>query len=130
MSTKQRPLSPHLQVYKPQVTTAFSIFHRATGVALSIGLIVFTWWIVALSIGGDTYVDFLIFANSVLGKIMLVGWTWAACWHLCTGIRHLFLDMGYGFEIPTVYKTATAILIVSSVLTVAIVCTAFLGVSL
>lgn len=130
MNNKPRPLSPHLQVYSPQMTSMLSLFHRATGVALSLGLIVFVWWLVSLSIGGDAYICFTTFANSIIGKIMLAGWAWALCYHLCTGVRHLFWDMGYGFELPTVYKSAWTIIIVSTVLAVIVIGAALSGVKL
>ena len=87
-----RPLSPHLQIYRPQLTTALSILHRISGVALSVGLLMLTWFLLALAGGPETYVAFASFAGSLLGKIMILGWTAALCYHACSGVRHLFFE--------------------------------------
>ncbi len=114
---KKRPLSPHLQVYKPQMTSMLSILHRATGSALAVGFAVFIWFLAALAAGGEHYDCFMWMFGTIAGKIALFGWSWAICYHACTGFRHLIWDMGYGFEISQFYKGAYAVLIVSTILT-------------
>jgi len=119
MSTpKPRPLSPHLQVYKPQITSVLSIFHRATGVGLCAALPVLVWWLVALSRGATDYALFMECITSPIGKIFLMGWSWALSYHLCTGIRHLIWDTGHGLEIKQVYTSGKIALGASSLLTI------------
>lgn len=115
--TKERPLSPHLQIYKWQITMAMSIMHRATGVALTIGLFVIMWWLLALASGPEAYQRFLDCMTSPLGLLVLFGFSFALFYHLCTGIRHLFLDSGAFFPIPDIYKSGYATLAAAIVLT-------------
>ena len=117
---KERPISPHLQVYKPQITSVLSIFHRITGVALTFGLILLVAWIFTLSLGEDYFEYFVMFIKSWFGLLILFGFTFALNYHLCNGIRHLFWDAGYGYEIETVHKSGLAVLVVSFVLTILI----------
>ena len=114
---KERPISPHLQVYKPQITSVLSIFHRITGVALTFGLILLVAWIFTLSLGEEYFEYFSLFIKSWFGLLILVGFTFALNYHFCNGIRHLFWDAGYGDEIETVHKSGLAVLIVSFSLT-------------
>jgi len=117
---KERPISPHLQVYKPQITSVLSIFHRITGVALTFGLILLVAWIFTLSLGEEYFKYFVMFIKSWFGLLILFGFTFALNYHLCNGIRHLFWDAGYGYEIETVHKSGLAVLVVSFVLTILI----------
>ena len=117
---KERPISPHLQVYKPQITSVLSIFHRITGVALTFGLILSVAWIFTLSLGEEYFEYFSLFIKSWFGLLILFGFTFALNYHLCNGIRHLFWDAGYGYEIETVHKSGLAVLVVSFVLTILI----------
>ena len=110
---KERPISPHLQVYKPQITSVLSIFHRITGVALTFGLILLVAWIFTLSLGEEYFEYFSLFIKSWFGLLILFGFTLALNYHFCNGIRHLFWDVGYGYEIETVHKSGLAVLIVS-----------------
>lgn len=112
-----RPLSPHLQVYKPQITSVLSILHRATGVGLCAALPLLVLWLVALSNGAADYASFTQCIASPVGKIFLMGWSWALCYHLCMGIRHLFWDAGCGFELKQVYLSGKIALGVSTLLT-------------
>lgn len=97
-TTRQRPLSPHLQIYRWQYTMALSILHRATGVALSIGLLLFTYWLVALASGREAYADARdVFAHP-LTKAALIGFSFAFFFHLLNGVRHLTWDTGHGLE--------------------------------
>ncbi len=89
-----RPLSPHLQVWKWTPTMALSIFHRATGVALTIGLALVTWGVVSAAMGAEAYAQFLACMSSAIGQFMLLGWTFALFFHMGTGIRHLIMDTG------------------------------------
>ena len=114
---KERPISPHLQVYKPQITSVLSIFHRITGVALAFGLILLVAWIFTLSLGEEYFEYFSLFIKSWFGLLILFGFTLALNYHFCNGIRHLFWDAGYGYEIETVHKSGLAVLFVSFSLT-------------
>ena len=117
---RERPISPHLQVYKPQITSVLSIFHRITGVALTFGLILLVAWIFTLSLGEEYFEYFVMFIKSWFGLLILFGFTFALNYHLCNGIRHLFWDAGYGYKIVTVHKSGLAVLVVSFVLTILI----------
>lgn len=98
----QRPLSPHLQVYRPQITSVLSILHRITGVALTIGTILLTWWLVAAAYGPEPFADAQAFLGSWFGQLLLWAFTFCLFYHLCNGIRHLLWDFGWGFEIAQV----------------------------
>src|ERR1700761_94929 len=88
-----RPLSPHLQVYRWQLTMALSITHRATGILLSLGLVVLSFWIFAVGfLGKDFFTDFNNAFKNPLGQVVLLAWGWSFFYHYCTGIRHLFWD--------------------------------------
>ncbi|GHD39240.1 succinate dehydrogenase, cytochrome b556 subunit [Thalassobaculum fulvum] len=118
MSADRRPLSPHLQIYKPQLTSVLSISHRITGIALAVGTLLLTWWLLAAAAGPDAFAAVQGFLGSWLGYLILFGFSYALMYHLCAGIRHLFWDAGYGFELETVYKSGWATVIASAVLTV------------
>lgn len=98
---------------------ALSILHRATGVALSIGLFVMTWWLMAAAMGPEAYQDFRDIASSPLGLIVLAGWSFALFFHTCSGIRHIVMDMGKLFTIPEIYKGGYTVIIAAVVLTLA-----------
>ena len=97
MSTSRRPLSPHLSIYRWPITMTLSILHRATGVALSVGLLAFAAWLMAAAGGAARYADFQAIAGSLPGRIALVGWSAAFFFHLANGVRHLVWDTGRGF---------------------------------
>ncbi len=113
----QRPLSPHLQIYRPQLTSVLSITHRATGIGLAIGAPVLTWWLMALSTGAAAYGNFTMVFGNGLGIALLAGWTWAFFYHLANGIRHLFWDMGTGLELESTYRSGWGVVIASIILT-------------
>lgn len=115
-----RPLSPHLQVYKPQMTSVLSILHRATGYALAIGTIMIVWWLVAAATGPEAYRTAMDFADHPIGTLLIFGWSFALFYHLCNGIRHLFWDMGYLFKIENAYKAGYLVLFTSAALTTAV----------
>lgn len=121
MAQGQRPLSPHLQVYKPQITSVLSIFHRMTGVAMGGGMLLITWWLLAAAYGPEAYAVFHGFAASFLGQLIIAGFVWCLCYHLCNGIRHLIWDLGLGFDLESVTKSGILTLAASTVLTVAVV---------
>lgn len=118
MSTSNRPLSPHLQVYRPQLTSVLSISHRATGVALTVGAVFLVAWLLALAAGPDSFASMASVFGSLPGKAVMFLFTVALFYHLCNGIRHLFWDAGRGFELETVYASGKAVLGVSAILTV------------
>ena len=121
MSDSSRPLSPHLQVYKPQLTSMMSIFHRGTGIALAVGTLMLAAWILSVAAGPEALECFNGFAGSWFGQLLLLGWTFSIFYHLSNGIRHLFWDAGKGFEIETAYKSGYAVLASAAALTVAAV---------
>ena len=112
-----RPLSPHLQVYRWQLTMVLSIIHRMTGVALAVGTVLLIALLLALAAGPDAYQTVRAFCSSWLGMLLLFGWSWALCFHLCNGIRHLAWDTGWGFEIPRAYLTGWTVVAASLVMT-------------
>lgn len=93
-----RPLSPHMQIYRWQYTMTLSILHRATGIALSVGLLLFVYWLLAIAGGRESYERALVVFAHPLTRFALVGFSFAFFYHLLNGIRHLVWDVGYGFE--------------------------------
>ncbi len=117
-TTPQRPLSPHLQVYKPMLSTMMSITHRITGGALYFGMALFAIWLLAAASGADAYGTVQAIYGSWFGLLVLFGFTWALVHHLLGGIRHLIWDTGKGFELDTVELLAKLNLGGSIVITV------------
>jgi succinate dehydrogenase / fumarate reductase, cytochrome b subunit len=113
-----RPLSPHLQIYRPQITSVLSISHRATGLALSVGTLLLVWWLVALARGPEAFASAQSFVGSWFGRLLLLGWTFSLFFHLANGIRHLCWDAGYGFEIKTATISGWVVVAASAALTV------------
>ena len=112
-----RPLSPHLQIYKPILTMVMSILHRITGAALYFGTVLLAWWLIAAA-AGPAYFDFVNdLYGSIFGRIILFGFTWALVHHMLGGIRHFIWDMGAGFERNTREWLAKATIIGSVSLT-------------
>ncbi|MCB5202373.1 succinate dehydrogenase, cytochrome b556 subunit [Neorhizobium sp. T786] len=116
--TKNRPLSPHLQVYKFIPTMAMSIMHRITGVALYVGTILVAAWLIAAASGEDYFNQVNDLFGSFLGQVILFGYTWALIHHLVGGLRHIMWDLGYGFEKEFSTMLAKANLVASIALTV------------
>ncbi len=106
-----RPLSPHLQVYRWQITMTMSILHRASGLALSVGSLVLAWWLNAVAVGGAHYAWVTGILGSPAGLAFLAGWSVAFFYHLGNGIRHLLWDAGRGFEIGSMYRTGWAVVV-------------------
>jgi succinate dehydrogenase / fumarate reductase cytochrome b subunit len=115
--TNKRPLSPHLQIYQPQLTSLMSISHRLSGVFLSLGTVVLACWLIAAASGAESYQQAQDLLGSFLGLLLLFGWSFALFYHLCNGIRHLFWDIGLGMDIKMVYLSGKLVLLASFVLT-------------
>ncbi len=98
MPARDRPLSPHLQIYRWQIGNTLSILHRLTGVALAFGLLGLSYWLMSLAGGQATYAVAARLFSGPLGLLALLGWTFAFLFHLLNGLRHLFWDLGSGFE--------------------------------
>lgn len=117
MPIRERPLSPHLQVYRWQITMTMSILHRATGLAITVGAFGLAWWLMAVAAGGDTYREAAECLASPLGLLALAGFSLSLVYHLLNGIRHLLWDAGWGFEIPEFYASGWTVAILTVVLT-------------
>jgi succinate dehydrogenase / fumarate reductase, cytochrome b subunit len=116
----ERPLSPHLQIYRPAINMVMSIVHRITGVALYAGTLLLAWWLVAAA-SGPGYFDFVRgILGSWPGRLVLIGYTWALLHHLLGGVRHLIWDSGRGFELQTVRLLSWGTLVLSLLLTLAV----------
>ena len=118
MTQADRPLSPHLQIYRPQLTSVLSILHRLTGVALALGTGLLVWWLAAAAAGPEAFAGANEFLGSIFGRLLLLGWSFALFYHLCNGIRHLFWDAGYGYEIATLNRSGWLALVAALALTV------------
>lgn len=118
MKSPARPLSPHLQIYRWQLTAVLSILHRASGIWLSFGAIFLVWWLLAAAFGPAAYHVFQGFFRSPPGLFLVFLWTAALFYHLCNGVRHLTWDCGWGFELRSVYRSGWAVLALSTALTV------------
>lgn len=123
MARRDRPLSPHLQVYRPQITSILSITHRATGVALAVGSLFLTYWLAALAYGPEAFDTAQAFMGSWFGILVLMGLTFALWYHLFNGIRHLVWDAGKGFELETLRNSGYAV--VGAALVCALITLAF-----
>jgi len=117
MDPTNRPLSPHLQIYRPQITSVLSICHRLSGIGLGAGTLLLAYWLIAAAAGPGPFDLAQGLIGSWLGSILLIGWTFGLCYHLCNGIRHLFWDAGYGYEIKTVYRSGWLVVITSVLFT-------------
>ena len=118
MAHDKRPLSPDIQIYRPQLTSVLSISHRVTGIALSVGSLLLISWLIAAAAGPQAYSIVQGFLNSWFGLLLLFGWTFSFFFHLCNGIRHLIWDAGHGFELRTIYASGWTVVAASTALTV------------
>ncbi len=118
MASVKGPLSPHLSIYKWQITMVLSIAHRASGIFLSIGLLLLSCWLMSIAAGPEVYAGFSQYLDTWYGILLLLLFCFSLYFHLCNGIRHLFWDAGLGFEIRTFYNSGYAVIIASIVLTV------------
>lgn len=114
---RQRPLSPHLQIYRPVISMVMSIFHRITGTMLYLGIIVLAWWLIAAASGPEYYAVAMDWIGSPIGYLILVGLSWAVFHHALGGLRHFLWDTGRGFAIPTVLRLSWATILGSLTLT-------------
>lgn len=117
MPARARPTSPHVGIYRWQIGNSLSIVHRATGVALALGLLALCYWLTSLAAGEKAYAAAAKVFASPLGLAVLVGWTFAFLYHLLNGIRHLFWDAGYGFERKPRHASGWAVVFGSVALT-------------
>lgn len=114
----KRPLSPHLQVYRPQLTSILSITHRGTGIFLALGALYLVCWLLAIASGPEAYASVSAFSASIIGRLLLLGWTFSLFYHLANGIRHLVWDAGIGLDLKTTYMSGWLVVVGAVVLTV------------
>ena len=114
---RTRPLSPHLQVYRPQLTSMMSIAHRASGIVLTTGTLVLAAWLVALALGAESYALLAGLLAHPLGQFVLFGYSVALIYHALNGVRHLSWDLGFGLTIPEVYRSGHIVLFLTFLLT-------------
>ena len=117
MNPNDRPLSPHLSIYRWPITMVSSILHRATGIVMAAGFILFVFWLADAASGPDAYAVFAGAVGSMFGKLLLIGWSWAFFYHLSNGIRHLVWDTGRGLEKEQATASAWIVIVLSVVLT-------------
>ena len=117
MASGDRPLSPHLQVYRPQITSILSILHRITGVGLWAGALLMTYWIASATYGPETFAQAQSILGSWFGRLVLLGLTVAMFYHLGHGIRHMAWDIGWGYEMKMLTLTGWALLVFTLVMT-------------
>ena len=114
---RERPLSPNIQIYRPQLTSVLSIANRMTGIVLSLYAVALVVWLIAAAAGPHAYSTIHGFIRSWIGQILLFGCTFSFFLHLCGGIRHLIWDAGYGFELRTIYASGWTVVVASTALT-------------
>ena len=117
MPNENKPLSPHLQIYRLPLTALLSISHRFTGAFLGLGALLLIAVLAAAASGSDAYESVHVLVTSWLGQLLLLLWTLALYFHLCNGIRHLIWDAGYGFELDAAQKSSWSVLFVAGLLT-------------
>lgn len=120
MTQRERPLSPHLQVYRLQITMVMSILHRITGCVIAVGAFGIVWWLYAVASGPDAYAAFMACATSIPGLIIGLGFSVCMIYHFFNGIRHLLWDTGLGFEIPQFYASGWTVAALTAVVTLAL----------
>lgn len=119
MSNTERPLSPHLSIYRWPVTMTLSILHRATGVAMAVGLVALAAWLVSAASGSADYDRFMALMSTLVGRFLLIGWSFAFFFHLANGIRHFVWDTGRGFEKRQANASAWFVLLLAVSMTAA-----------
>jgi len=119
MASHPRPTSPHLQIYRPQLTSILSILHRVTGVFLALGILALIYWLTAAASSAEAFDQAQTLAASIPGRGLLFLWTGAFFYHLLNGIRHLAWDAGWGFELTAAYRSGWSVLIGATILTLA-----------
>ena len=118
MLDNNRPLSPHLHIYRPQITSLLSITHRFTGIALAVGAIFFTYWLLSAAYGADKFAFAQILFGSWIGQFILWGFTFSLFYHLANGIRHLAWDAGWGYELDKLRISGWLVLLFSGSMTI------------
>ena len=118
---KQRPLSPHLGVYKFAYTMSLSILHRMTGCAAAVGFLAFVWWLMALASGPDAYARAMQVLASPFAKLLLVGFAFSFVYHFCNGIRHLVWDTGRGLERAQARRSGAVVTVAALLITAAVI---------
>lgn len=116
----ERPLSPHLQIYRPMLTMMMSIAHRISGASLAVGFALLTWWLVAISLGPDAYATVEAFFSTLIGRALLFLFTWALIHHMLGGIRHLIWDTGAALDKTSIEVAAWLTILSSTVITILI----------
>ena len=116
----QRPLSPHLQVYRWQITATMSILHRTTGIGLVLGALALAWFLVMLAMGPEPGARAMACVGSPVGLFFAFAFSLCLVYHLFNGLRHLLWDIGHGYDIPTVYKTGWTVVVLTVVVTAAL----------
>jgi succinate dehydrogenase / fumarate reductase cytochrome b subunit len=116
-----RPLSPHLGVYKFMYTMSLSILHRITGLAATLGFLLFAWWLMALAGGPETYARVMRFLDTPVAKLVLIGFTFAFVYHFCNGIRHLVWDTGHGLERAQARRSGALVIVLALLLTMLVI---------
>lgn len=122
MAAVNRPLSPHLQIYKPQLTSVLSITHRGTGVFLTLGALFLSCWLLSIANGPESFTALQQHIVAWYGQVLLYAWVFSLYYHLCNGIRHLIWDMGRGLEIKTTYLSGYIVVAASVLLTIVTWC--------
>jgi len=117
----QRPISPHLGVYKFAYTMSLSILHRMTGCAAAVGFLAFVWWLMALASGPDAYARAIHVLASPFAKLLLVGFTFSFVYHFCNGIRHLVWDTGRGLERVQARRSGAVVIVAAVLITAAVI---------
>lgn len=117
MADNNRPLSPHLQVYRPQMSSVMSIFHRITGFFLTIGTLALACWLASAAAGPEAYASAQAFFGSWFGYLILFGWSVCLFYHMSNGIRHLVWDTGRGFELPDMHRSGWIVVASTVILT-------------
>jgi succinate dehydrogenase / fumarate reductase cytochrome b subunit len=114
----RRPLSPYIEIYRWPISMALSISHRVTGVGLAMGTLLMTWWLVAAAVSDQAFDRAQWFMGSAVGLLLLFGWSLSLIFHFFTGLRHLFWDLGYGFDKPEYNRTGWGVVIATAAVTV------------
>lgn len=118
MDSSNRPLSPHIQIYKPQLTSVLSILHRITGVILAVGAVLFAVWLTLIANDLNFFSVSFELLSGFWGRLFLFLWTFTLFYHFCNGIRHLYWDAGRGLEIVQLYRSGWSVIIGTFVLTI------------
>lgn len=121
---KERPLSPHLQVYRPTLNMVLSVLHRGTGSVLALSTPLLVYWLLTLAAGPQAYAELQDYLSMWIFKIVLLGYVFSMSYHMCNGVRHLFWDIGHGYENQEVQRSGVIAIVVAAVLTLLVYITA------